>query len=249
MSIRYHTTAAGHKLAYQQQVGSAPGVIFCCGYRSDMDSTKATALAEWCAKEGVAFTRFDYRGHGNSEVEFKEFTIGGAMEDALEILDHIATDEQIIVGSSMGAWVALNAARARKGQIRGFVGVASAPDFTERLMFKRFTPEQRAELDANGLIWAHSDYTESDYPITQHFIEEARNHLMLDDVIGLDIPVHLLHGQEDVDVPWETSIELARCLVSEDVTLTLIKDGDHRLNRPNDLALMLSAIERIRAAL
>jgi pimeloyl-ACP methyl ester carboxylesterase len=171
------------------------------------------------------------------------------MADALEILDTVATGDQILVGSSMGAWVALNAALERKGQVRGLVGVASAPDFTERLMYARFTPEQRRELDDRGLIWAHSEFTDSDYPITQHFIEEARHHLLLDDIIGLDIPIHLLHGQADIDVPWETSLTLAQQLMGDEVTLTLIKDGDHRLNRPDDLRLMTDALARILANL
>ncbi len=245
MTPSFLTTANGHRLAYHESAGEGVGVVFCCGYRSDMHSTKATALAEWCAAQGVPFTRFDYRGHGHSEMDFKEFTIGGAMADALAMLDQVATGEQIIIGSSMGAWVALNAAMERKGQVRGFIGVASAPDFTERLMFARMTPEQRRELDEAGVIWAHSEFTDSDYPITQHFIHEARHHLLLDDIIALDIPVHLLHGQADVDVPWETSIALAEKLMGDDVTVTLIKDGDHRLNRPADLALMTGALGRM----
>jgi pimeloyl-ACP methyl ester carboxylesterase len=173
------------------------------------------------------------------------FTIGSAMDDALDILDNVAIGDQILIGSSMGAWVALNAALERKGQVRGFIGVASAPDFTEALMYACMTPEQRAEMAESGVIWAHSEFTDSDYPITQAFIEEARTHLLLDDIIGLDIPIHLLHGQADVDVPWETSITLAEQVMSDEVTLTLIKDGDHRLNRPADLALMMDALARM----
>lgn len=232
-------------MAYHTATGEGVGVMFCPGYRSDMHSTKATALGEWCAVNNIPYTRFDYFGHGKSEGDFKDFTIGAAMMDALEILDSVATGDQILVGSSMGAWVALNAALERKGQVRGLVGVASAPDFTERLMYARFTPEQRREMSDNGLIWAHSEFTESDYPITQHFIEEARTHLLLDDIIGLEIPIHLLHGQADVDVPWETSLTLAERLMGDEVTLTLIKDGDHRLNRPDDLRLMMDALGRM----
>ncbi len=247
MTATYHTTSRATRIAYATTKGEGTGVVFCCGYRSDMHSTKATALAEWCAENNVPFTRFDYFGHGKSEGDFKDFTIGTAMADALEVLDNIATGDQIIVGSSMGSWIALNAALERKGQVRGLVGVASAPDFTERLMYARFTPEQRRELADNGLIWAHSEFTESDYPITQHFIEEARYHLLLDDIIGLEIPIHLLHGQADVDVPWETSLTLAEQLMGDEVTLTLIKDGDHRLNRPDDLRLMTDALARMLA--
>lgn len=240
-----HSTASGYKLAYHHQPGNAPGVMFCCGFRSDLTSTKATALAEWCAARGVAFTRFDYNGHGTSEGAFEDFTIGGAIADALEILDNIAHGPQVLVGSSMGAWVALHAALARKHQVRALIGVAPAPDFTERLMFARFTPEQRVEIENEGKIWVYSDYTSSDYPITRQFIHEARAHLLLDDVIGLDKPIQLFHGQDDVDVPWETSLLLSKQLISDDVTVTLIKDGDHRLNRPADLQLLMRAVERM----
>lgn len=249
MQHLFLNATSGHRIAYHTSPGEGVGVMFCPGYRSDMHSTKATALAEWCASNNVPLTRFDYRGHGKSDMAFKDFTIGGAMEDALAVLDQAGGREVILIGSSMGAWVALNAALERKGQVRGFIGIASAPDFTERLMFARMSPEQRRELMEEGQIWAYSEMTDSDYPVTRHFIEEARHHLLLDDIVGLDIPVQLLHGQADVDVPWETSLELASRLMSEDVTLTLIKDGDHRLNRPADLALMTDALTRMRAAL
>ena len=246
MTISYHTTALGHRIAYQHQPGSAPGVLFCCGFRSDMESTKATALAEWCAQYGVAFTRFDYFGHGKSDGDFKEFTIGGAIADALEVLDFIAMGDQILVGSSMGGWIALHAALERKHQVVGLVGVAAAPDFTEKLMFPRMMPEQCAQLEEEGLIWAHSDYFNNDYPITRNFIHEARNHLLMDDGIVLEKPVHLIHGQQDADVPWETSLQLSAKLMSDEVTITFIKDGDHRLNRPNDLAWLMEAVHKMR---
>jgi pimeloyl-ACP methyl ester carboxylesterase len=247
MTHSLHTTAAGHRIAYQHQAGSAPGIVFLCGFRSDMESTKATALADWCAQQGIAFTRFDYFGHGKSEGEFRDFTIGTAIADALEILDHVATGDQILVGSSMGGWMALHAALERKSQVRGLVGIAAAPDFTERLMYARATPEQRAELDDTGEIWVHSDYSNNDYPITRNFILEARRHLLLDDIIPLSIPIHLIHGQEDADVPWETALQLAKCVMGEEVLVTLVKDGDHRLNRPADLALLMEALARMRA--
>lgn len=245
MTPSFLTTARNTRVAYHATKGEGMGVMFCCGYRSDMSSTKATALGEWCAARNVPFVRFDYNGHGKSDGDFKDFTIGGAFADALEVIDRVGLENLIIVGSSMGAWVALNAALERKAVVRGLIGVASAPDFTERLMFPRMTPEQRQELTDNGVVWAHSEFTDSDYPITWNFIEEARQHLLLDDIIGLTIPVHLLHGQEDVDVPWETSVILARQLMSDEVAVTLIKDGDHRLNRPSDLALMTDALGRM----
>ncbi len=246
MPLLFHATASGHQLAYRHQSGSTPGILFCCGFRSDLSSTKATALAEWCKAEGVSFTCFDYYGHGKSGGDFSDFTIGQAISDTIEMLDLLG-DPQILIGSSMGAWAALHAALARKRQVRALIGVAAAPDFTERLMFANMTPEQRKEVEEEGKIWVHSDYTESDYPITRNLIYEARTHLLLDDVIGLDIPVQLFHGQQDADVPWENSLLLARQLISEDVVTSFIKDGDHRLNRPSDLALLMDAVGRMHA--
>lgn len=245
MTPQFFTTASGRQLAYSRTLGEGAGVMFCCGYRSEMSSTKATAIAEWCEQRNVPFTRFDYNGHGKSEGDFKDFTIGGAMADALEVIDEITRGPQIIIGSSMGAWVALNAAKERKAVIKALIGVAPAPDFTERLMYPRMTPEQRREIEDEGVIWAHSEMTDSDYPITWNFITEARNHLMLDDVIGVDIPMHILHGQMDDSVPWENSLLLAKQLTGDEVTVTFIKDGDHRLNRPADLQLMLDALGRL----
>ena len=244
MTPLFHTTAAGESLAYSHQFGEGLGVIFCSGFRSDLNSSKATYFAEWCAARNISFIRFDYFAHGASSGLLEEFTIGRAVADALEILDHIATGPQILIGSSMGAWVALRAAQERKSQIKGFLGIASAPDFTERLMFAAMTPEQRATLQNDGILWVPSDYGE-DYPITERLIVEARDHLLLDDVIGLPMPIQLFHGQEDVDVPWETSLLLAKQLVNDEVTVTLIKDGTHRLSRPNDLALMTDALARL----
>ena len=243
------TASSGRQIAYHRSLGEGPGVIFCCGYRSDMFSTKATAIAEWCAVREVPFTRFDYRGHGKSEGDFKEFTIGGAIEDTLEVIDEITRGPQIIIGSSMGGWVALHAAKERKSVIRGIIGIAAAPDFTEKLMLARMTPEQRREIEDEGVLWANSEVTGADYPITWNFITEARQHLMLDDVIGLDIPVHLFHGQLDDTVPWEQALLLAKQLTAEDVAVTLIKDGDHRLNRPTDMQLVLDALGRMRGVL
>lgn len=245
MKPQFFTASSGRQIAYSRTLGEGPGVLFCCGYRSDMGSTKATAIAEWCAARNVTFTRFDYHGHSKSEGDFKEFTIGGAMQDTLDVIDEITKGPQIIIGSSMGAWVALHAAKERKSAIRAFIGVAPAPDFTERLMYPRMSPEQRREIEDEGVIWAHSEMTDSDYPITWNFITEARNHLMLDDVIGLDIPVQLFHGQMDDSVPWEHSLLLMKQLTGDEVNATFIKDGDHRLNRPADLQLMLDALGRM----
>lgn len=241
----FFTTSANQRIAYRQQAGEGKlGVTFIHGFRSDMQSTKATALAEWCAARGVRFTAFDCFAHGESEGDFMEFTIGRGLESTLEVLDHVALGDQILVGSSMGGWLSLLAARERRGQVRGLVGIAAAPDFTEDMWLRHMTPEHRATVESDGVLWVPSDYG-SDYPITHALIQDGKRHLLLEDVIGLDIPIHLIQGQQDADVPWETALKIAKAVTSDDVTLHLVKDGEHRLSRPQDLALLFHAVERL----
>lgn len=247
MSISYHPSASGYRIAYQHQEGEGTGVVFLCGYRSDMDSTKATALAQWCREKNIPFTRFDYFAHGASDGEFIDYTIGAAISDTLEILDNIAASQVVLVGSSMGGWIGLQAALQRPKQVLGLVGVAAAPDFTER-MPKKMPAAMREQLESEGVVYLHSDFYDNDYPVTMHFITEARRHLLMEHPIPLSIPIHLLQGQRDEDVPWETAVHIAEKLTGDDVIVTLIKDGDHRLNRPQDLAQLLESVARIRAA-
>lgn len=247
MNPLFYTPESGIRIAYHQQQGEGEvGVLFLPGFRSDMESTKAMALAEWCAANNVPYTRFDYFGHGKSEGEFIDYTIGKGLESALAMLDQVARGPQILVGSSMGGWIGLLASRERKGQVRGLVGIAAAPDFTDR-MRPKMNGEQQAALDKDGVVWVHSDFFDNDYPITQTLIDDGKNHFLLDDVIGLEIPIHLLQGQLDEDVPWQTALKIAERVTSDEVTVTLVKDGDHRLNRPQDLALLLEAVERLLA--
>lgn len=244
MTPLFYTTADGTRIAYHQQVGEGEvGVTFLCGFRSDMASTKATALAEWCAANNITFTRFDYFAHGQSDGDFVNYSIGKGLESTLEILDHVARGPQILVGSSMGGWIGLHAALQRKGQVCGLVGIAAAPDFTDR-MRPQMNGAQQAELDATGLVWVPGEFG-PDYPITQLLIDNGREMFLTHDVIGLEIPIHLLQGMQDDAVPWQTALKIAERVVGEEVTITLIKDGDHRLNRPQDLTLLMEAVRKI----
>ena len=247
MQPLFYTPDSGIRVAYRQQHGAGElGVTFLHGFRSDMGSTKATAMAEWCADKNIPFTALDCFAHGQSEGDFMEYTIGRGLESVLHILDQVARGPQILVGSSMGGWLAFLAARERKGQVKGVVGIAAAPDFTEEIWVREMNPEQRATVENEGVLWVPSDYG-SDYPITHHFILEGRNHLLLDDVIGLEVPIHLIQGQRDAEVPWQTAIKIAERVVGDDVTVSLVKDGEHRLSRPQDLALLFDAVERMLA--
>ncbi len=227
----------GVALAWRRLPGRSPTVVFLPGYRSDMTGDKATSLAGLCAGRGQAMLRFDYSGHGASGGRFADGTIGVWLADTLAVIDRLTEGALVLVGSSMGGWIGLLAALARPGRIAAFVGVAAAPDFTEALMWDSMAPAERATLMRTGVLPMPSDYGEP-LPITRALIEDGRTRLLLTGPIQLRCPVRLLHGQQDADVPWETSLRLMRQLDGGDVQLTLVKDGDHRLSRPHDLALL-----------
>jgi pimeloyl-ACP methyl ester carboxylesterase len=236
---------SGGRLAYHHIAGGAPGVLFCGGFTSDMTGTKAIALERFCAGEGRAFTRFDYRGHGASSGRFEDGTIGAWAEDALAIVDRVTGGPLIVVGSSMGGWIALLTALARPERVHGLVGIAAAPDFTEDLLLAEATPEQRRALAERGFWMQPSAYGDQPYPVTRALIEDGRRHLLLRAPIPIRCPAHLLHGMADADVPWRTSLRLAERLQAEDVTLELIKAGDHRLSTERDIARIQAAIRRL----
>jgi pimeloyl-ACP methyl ester carboxylesterase len=227
----------GVELAWTKLGGTSPTVLFLPGYRSDMTGDKATMLATFCAQHGQAMLRFDYSGHGTSGGRFEDGTIGVWTTDALTVIDQLTDGPLLLVGSSMGGWIALLCALARRDRVAGLIGVAAAPDFTEALMWQALSFEQRARLMQQGVIHVPSQYGEPT-PITRALIEDGRNHLLLSSPIALDCPVRLLQGQADPDVPWEMALRIADQLDSADVQVILVKDGDHRLSRPQDLALL-----------
>ena len=239
------TRDAGTRIACHSTPGKAPGVMFLGGFKSDMTGTKATALEAHCRAAGRAFVRFDYAGHGESSGRFEEGTIGRWAADAIAVLDGVAQGPQVLVGSSMGGWIMLLAALARPGRVAGLVGVAAAPDFTEDLMWARLSEEARGRLMAAGIYHNPSEHGEDPYPITRALIEEGREHLLLRGAIGIDCPVRLIHGMADGDVPWEVSLRLCEALRSGDVSLALVKGGDHRLSGPGDIERLTATIEAL----
>jgi len=242
-------SASRHAIAIRARSGAAPGLFWLGGYKSDMKGTKAQALADWAEREARACVRFDYSGHGESEGAFTDGTIGRWLDDSLAVFDACCRGPQILIGSSMGGWLALLVARAlrRRGKagpasVDGVVLIAPAIDFTEELMWKRFTPEIKRELDEKG-FWARpSGYSPEPYLVTRQLIEEGRKHLLLGGMIETGCPVRILQGVEDPDVPWHHAVELTSRLASDDVVLTLVKDGDHRLSRPEDIERLLRAV-------
>lgn len=235
----------GVSIAYHSTPGKSPGVMFCGGFMSDMTGGKALALEAFCRARGQAFVRFDYGGHGQSSGRFEDGTIGAWTEDALAVLDRVAQGPQVIVGSSMGGWIAINLALARPDRLRALVGIAAAPDFTEDLIWHDLPSEAQMRLETDGVIYEPSEYSDKPYPITMTLIHEARAHLRLRGDIAIDRPVRLLHGMLDADVPWKRSLTLAERLRAPDVRVTLVKDGDHRLSREQDLMLLTRTVEEL----
>ena len=206
-----------------------------------MTGSKAEQVQEFCETLDRGCLLFDYSGHGASGGAFERGTIGRWTQDALFVIDRLTTGPLVLVGSSMGGWIALLVALARPERVAGLIGIAAAPDFTETLMWDAMTPAERERLSRDGVVHAPSDYGDPT-PITRGLIEEGRQHLLLGGPIPLACPVRLLHGQRDADVPWETALRLAQRIEGPDVHVTLIKDGEHRLSRPSDLALLRYAL-------
>jgi pimeloyl-ACP methyl ester carboxylesterase len=230
--------ADGQTLAYHRSPGDQPGVVFLGGFTSDMTGIKATTLEHWCRRRGQAFVRFDYSGHGASSGRFADGTIGQWAQEALAVLDELTEGPQLLVGSSMGAWLMLLAALAQPQRIAGLLGLACAADFTEYLLWEQLDEPQREQLQRERLIRLPCPYGEP-YLITLKLIEEAKAHQLLNrPEIRIDGPVRLIHGMADADVPWRTSLQVMEKLTSPDVRLILVKDGEHTLSRDQDLRLL-----------
>ena len=240
------------RIAVRARAGNAPGLFWLGGFKSDMRGSKALALDEWAAAHGRACVRFDYSGHGESGGDFIDGTIGRWLEESVAVFEQCCRGPQVVIGSSMGGWMALLLARAiakrdaADATLAGLVLIAPAPDFTEQLMWNGFSPEIREEITTKGVWMRPSEYGDgSPYPITRALIEEGRNHLLLGSAIDVGCPVRILQGAQDPDVPWKHAFALAHRLPSEDVVLTMIQDGDHRLSRPQDIARIIAAVAEI----
>ena len=236
---------AYHKLQATGEGASKPGVIFLGGFRSDMTGSKALFLEDWCRSCGRAFLRFDYTGHGASSGRFEEGCIGDWARDAENAVTALTEGPQILVGSSMGGWIALQLAKSIPERIAALVGIAAAPDFTEDGMWARFTLEQQQALMAHGRLELPSDYSDDPYVITRHLITEGRERLVLRSPLPLPFPVRLLQGTEDEDVPQEVALRLLAHMDCPDARLTLIKGAGHRLSEPAELALLAQTLETL----
>jgi pimeloyl-ACP methyl ester carboxylesterase len=242
---------SARRIAVRARKGGQPGLFWLGGFNSDMKGTKALALDAWAAGQGRGCVRFDYSGHGESGGRFVDGTIGRWLEESVAVFSRFCSGPTVVIGSSMGGWMALLlareiAGRATNASLAGLVLIAPAPDFTEELMWKGFSPDVRKEIETNGVWLRPSDYDDgTPYPITRALIEEGRNHLLLSGSIDVGCPVRILQGARDPDVPWKHAFTLAQRLPAEDVVLTMIQDGDHRLSRPQDIARIIAAVAEI----
>lgn len=235
---RYHELPDGRRIAYRHLPGTGPTVVFLPGYMSDMAGGKATAVFDWAAAQGRACLLLDYSGCGQSAGDFADGSLSRWREEVLALIALTCPGQAVLIGSSMGGWLMLLAALAEPGRINALIGIAAAPDFTEW----GTSAEDKARLAAGETIFAENPYGPEPTPTHPRFWADGQAQRLLDGEIALDLPVRLLHGQCDPDVPWELSLRLARALRSADVQVTLIKDGDHRLSRDEDIALLLRTL-------
>ena len=250
--VAHELTVDSRRIACLTQAGASPGIFWLQGFKSDMVSTKATALSEWTHEKGIAYTRFDYSGHGQSGGAFEAGTIGKWLDEAAAVFDQLTHGPQIVVGSSMGGHIALLLARrlqqhaggVEPGRIKGLVLIAPAWDMTEELMWKEASPEARRAIEEDGVWYRPSDYGEP-YAITRDLIVEGRNHLFAARPWNPGCPVEIIHGRLDPDVPYAHSERLIGFLRDQPVNLTEVPDGEHRLSRPEDLALLCAKIAKL----
>ena len=235
---------AGIPLAWRAVAGRGPTVVWLGGFRSDMTGTKAQALADQALAAGRAFLRFDYSGHGESGGAFTDGTIGSWRADTLDMIDRLTQGDLVLVGSSMGGWLACLCALARPERVKGLVLVAPAADFPQTLMVPEMTDVDRAALARNGVWMRPSEYGEP-YPLARRFLEESADWNLLPGPVEIDLPVRILQGGADPDVPWRHALALAEALTSRDLGFSLVRDGDHRLSRPEDIDRLLAFVDEL----
>lgn len=244
LSAPGYAGSQGDSLAYKKSDGRGPTLIWCGGLKSDMEGGKATHLHKWAVDQGRGFIRFDYFGHGQSTGRFRDGTMSRWARDVVQVIDELAGGDVILIGSSMGGWSSLLATGQRQAKVKALVLIAPAPDFTEKLMWASFSDEQRQTLMNDGILYVPSDYDEP-YEYSRELIEDGRQNLLLDAPIKFSGPVRILQGAKDDVVPWEYSHQLSDSLTSQDITYSLVKNGDHSLSCDQGLGLLVQAVEDV----
>jgi pimeloyl-ACP methyl ester carboxylesterase len=247
-TIEVGTGASSRSIAVRYRAGGNPGLVWLGGFRSDMLGAKAETFDQWCVEKKLAFCRHDYSGHGQSGGAFRDGNLSRWIEESLAVFDAITAGEQVLIGSSMGAWIALRMAqelarRGDAGRLHAMLLIAPAPDFTHELIMPQLTRQQRDQLEGQGFIEEPSPYSDDPTIYTRTLFEDGAANRVLTGPVRTQCPVHIIQGMADPDVPWRHAMKLAELLPDENVSMTLVKDGDHRLSRPQDLALMLRLAE------
>ena len=232
-------------IAYSRDHGNQPGVVFLCGHGSDMNGSKAACLHAWAQRRGQSFLRFDYSGHGQSDGDFLQTNISDWTRDTIDMIDAHTDGPQILVGSSLGGWIMLNAALARPARVAALVGIAAAPDFTEDLIWAPLDDAAKADFKSAGQIAMENPYADSPVIYPYHLIEDGRQHLRLRAPLPINVPVRLLHGMLDAEVPWQTASRLAEQLQSEDVAVMFDKTATHRFSEPRQLAQLERVLDEL----
>mgnify|MGYP002622275326 FL=1 len=245
--IRNNQPSRFRQLAYDLTEGTGPGVVFLGGFRSDKEGNKALHLEEWAQRRGRNFLHFDYSGHGQSQGNFEDGCVGDWAEDAAAIIANLTDGPQLLVGSSMGGWIALLLAREMPDRVGGLVTIAAAPDFTEDGIWASLDAGKKQKLDRDGCIELDSEYSSEPTIITQRLIEDGRKHLVLRSPLSVSCPARFLQGTGDVDVPVSVALRLLNHVNGDDIRLTLVKNADHRFSDPECLALIVHAIEEVSA--
>ncbi len=248
MSVSFLEREGMPKLAYQRQNGhkrELPTLVFLHGFRSDMMGTKAEFLAQECERNGQSYLRFDYSGHGQSGGKFEDGNIGVWLEDTLAVIDQLTEGKILLIGSSMGGWIGLHVALARQQRMAGFIGLAAAPDFT-RWILDDLSPEHKKALQEDGKFVVENEFG-GPYTITQNFFDDGERQCLLDQPIELSIPVRLVQGMKDDDVPWQAAHRIVNAITGQDKKVYLLEEGGHRLSRPGDLELLAKLVAELSA--
>jgi pimeloyl-ACP methyl ester carboxylesterase len=232
-------------IAYHRLSGTQPGVVFLCGHGSDMNGSKAMHIQAWAERRGQSFLRFDYSGHGQSDGDFLQTNISDWTRDTIDMIDAHTDGPQILVGSSLGGWIMLNLALARPARVAALVGIAAAPDFTEELIWNPLSDAAKADFKTSGQITFENPYADDPVIYPYHLIEDGRQHLRLQAPLLIQVPVRLLHGMQDAEVPWQTATRLADQLQSDDVAVMLDKTATHRYSEPRQLAQLERVLDEL----
>ena len=250
-AIQFFDTPHGSRIAWKGNDsgdGKDITIVFFAGHGSDMEGTKALATADWAAENGFGMIRFDYSGHGQSSGDIMDGTIGLWRDDALAVIDHLTTGPLVLVGSSLGGWLMVLAARARPDRIAGLIGIAAAPDFTDDLIWDALTPDQQTAMARDGQIALPNPYSPEDVVYPYALITEGRDHFVLRDRMKTPYPVRLLHGMDDEEVPWQTAEQLAACCDGHDINTILVEGAGHRFSEPDQIDLLLANLGEVTLA-